>query len=145
MADPREPKRVLFICNHNSARSQMAEGYLSAYGKSGFIAQSAGIEPGTLSPLAVKAMAEEGIDISGHKAKSVFDMQKGGGAFDYVITVCDAKVAEKCPVFPGKAKRFHWDFRDPASLPGTDSEKFAMVRKVRDQIRAKVLDFIRTA
>jgi arsenate reductase len=145
MADQRDPKRVLFVCIRNSARSQMAEGYLSVYGKSGFIADSAGIEPGRLSPLAVKAMAEVGIDISGHKPKSVFDVQESGELFDYVITVCDAEAAEKCPVFPGKAKRLHWDLKDPASLPGTDGEKLILVRKVRDEIRAKILDFIRTA
>jgi arsenate reductase (thioredoxin) len=142
MESDSRPRRVLFVCIHNSARSQMAEGFLNAYGKGKFVAESAGIEAGVLNPLAVKAMAEEGIDISGHRAKTAIEMQKTGKAFDYIVTVCDSQTAEKCPFFPGKAERIHWDLPDPSSFAGTDGEKLAFTRKVRDEVKVKVQDFI---
>src|ERR1700752_3230706 len=100
--------RVLFICVHNSARSQMAEAWLNHICGDSFSAQSAGLEPGKLNPLVVKVMAEVGIDISTKATQAVFDVFKSGQLFTYVITVCDETSAERCPVFPGPAKRLHW-------------------------------------
>ena len=130
-------KRVLFICIHNSARSQMAEAWLNNICGGEFEAQSAGLEPGTLNPLVVEAM-EVGIDISKKGTQSVFDVWKSGQLFAYVVTVCDESSAEKCPIFPGPATRLHWSFPDPSALTGTHAEKLAAVGKIRDQIRAQI-------
>src|SRR5512143_3211653 len=105
-------ERVLFICIHNSARSQMAEAWLNELGGDRFEAESAGLEPGTLNPLVVEAMQEGGIDISRRPARSVFDVFKSGRMFAYVITVCDEANAERCPIFPGVARGQHWSFPD---------------------------------
>jgi arsenate reductase len=131
-------KRILFICIHNSARSQMAEAWLNHLCGDEFEAQSAGLEPGTLNPLAVKVMAEAGIDISHKATQRVFDVWTNGPVFTYVVTVCDESSAEKCPIFPGPAKRLHWSFPDPSTVTGSEAEKLAAVRKIRDQIRARV-------
>ena len=112
-------KKVLFICIHNSARSQMAEAFLNQICAEEFEAYSAGLEPGKLNPIVVEAMQEIGMDISGNQTKAVFDMYKSEKAFAYVITVCDETSAERCPIFPGVAKRLHWSFSDPAALIGT--------------------------
>ncbi len=131
-------KRVLFICIHNSARSQMAEAWLNQICGDQFEAQSAGLEPGTLNPLVVEAMAEVGIDISHKRTQRVSDVLESGTVFAYVITVCDESSAEKCPIFPGSAKRLHWGFPDPSVLTGAPEEKLDAVRTIRDQIRAKI-------
>jgi arsenate reductase len=131
-------KRVLFICIHNAARSQMAEAWLNEICGDEFEAQSAGLEPGVLNPLVVKAMAELGLDISQKGTQAVFDVWKSGQLFAYVITVCDESSAEKCPVFPGPATRLHWGFPDPSALTGTPEEKLAAVRVIRDEIRIKI-------
>lgn len=130
--------RILFVCIHNSARSQMAEAWLRHFCGDCFEAESAGLEPGRLNPFVVRAMAEAGIDISGHATKSVFDLLKSGRAFQYVVAVCDAEAAERCPVFPGAAQRLHWAFPDPSAVMGSDDEKLAQAREVRDRIRAKI-------
>jgi len=130
--------KVLFICIHNSARSQMAEAWLNHTCGDYFEAQSAGLEPGTLNLLAIKAMAEVGIDISNKKTQDVFDVFKSGQLFAYVITVCDAVSAEKCPIFPGVTKRLHWSFPDPSQLQGSDAAKLEQVRAIRDEIRCKI-------
>jgi arsenate reductase len=130
--------RVLFICIHNSARSQMAEAFLNLICPNYFEAHSAGLEPGTLNPLAVEAMREIGIDISEKKTQSVFDVFKSGQFFPYVITVCDESSAERCPIFPGVAKRLHWSFPDPTALTGTPENRLKGIRKIRDQIRARI-------
>lgn len=126
--------QVLFVCIHNSARSQMAEAFLNRECGHAFRAQSAGIEPGALNPIVVEAMAERGIDISGNATKSVADMIGSAQHFDYVITVCDETSAERCPVFPGGTQRLHWGFPDPSSFPGSHAEKLAATRVVRDTI-----------
>jgi arsenate reductase (thioredoxin) len=131
-------KRVLFICVHNSARSQMAEAWLNNICGEYFETQSAGLEPGVLNPLAVEVMAEVGIDISKKKTQSVFDVFKSGQLFAYVITVCDETSAEKCPIFPGPATRLHWSFRDPSQVEGSETAKLEQVRLIRDQIREKI-------
>ena len=116
-------KRVLFICIHNSARSQMAEALLNQLCGEEFEAQSAGLEPGRLNPLVVEAMAEVGIDISKKGTQSVDDVLRSGRTFAYVITVCDETSAEKCPVFPGPTQRLHWGFQDPSVLTGTHARE----------------------
>src|SRR4051794_28119757 len=131
-------KRVLFICVHNSARSQMAEAWLNEICGEHFEAQSAGLEPGTLNPLAVQVMQDVDIDISQKKTQAVFDVFKSGQLFAYVITVCDETSAEKCPIFPGPAKRLHWSFPDPSTVTGTAKEKLRQVRAIRDEIRQKI-------
>ena len=131
-------KKVLFICIHNSARSQMAEAWLNDVCGGAFEAQSAGLEPGTLNPLVVEVMGEVGIDISRKKTQAVFDVFKSGQLFAYVITVCDETSAERCPIFPGVTTRLHWTFPDPSALAGDQQKKLAEVRKIRDQIRVKI-------
>jgi arsenate reductase len=131
-------QKVLFICVHNSARSQMAEAFLSEICGDHFEALSAGLEPGTLNPLAVEVMREIGIDISRKQTQSVFDVFKSGELFAYVITVCDETSAERCPIFPGVTTRLHWSFADPAGLTGTYEERLAGTRKIRGQIRARI-------
>ena len=131
-------KRVLFVCIHNSARSQMAEAFLNQVCSDEFEAHSAGIEPGKLNPIVVEAMQEIGLDISANKTKAVFDIFKSGETFAYVITVCDETSAERCPIFPGVTTRLHWSFPDPSSFQGTHEEKLGRTREVRDAIEAKV-------
>jgi arsenate reductase len=126
-------RRVLFICTHNSARSQMAEGLLRHLGKDRFEVYSAGTEATVVRPMAIKAMAELGIDIS-HQQSKTLDRYLGE-PFDDVITVCDT-AAEACPVFPGAARRRHWSFEDPSKATGSESDQLKVYRQVRDQIRA---------
>ncbi|HET8777912.1 MAG TPA: arsenate reductase ArsC [Candidatus Limnocylindria bacterium] len=129
--------RVLFLCTHNSARSQMAEGMLRAWGGGRFEAFSAGVQATEVRPLAITAMEEIGIDISSHQSKAigVFD----GQPFDYAITVCD-DAKEACPVFPGAKRQLHWSFPDPAAAGGSDEARLAAFRRVRDQIAARIND-----
>jgi len=116
----------------------MAEAWLNKICGDFFAAESAGLEPGTLNPLVVRAMQEVGIDISKKETQAVFDVFKAGKLFSHVVTVCDETSAERCPIFPGVAQRMHWSFPDPSALTGTDEEKMADVRKIRDEIRAKI-------
>lgn len=134
-------KKVLFVCIHNSARSQMAEAFLNDIGSDHFAAESAGIEPGKLNPIVVEAMREAGLDISGKGTKAVAEMIERGPFFDYVITVCDEASAERCPTFPGPHQRLHWPFPDPSSFTGTPEEKLAGTRRVRDEIRQRIKDW----
>jgi arsenate reductase len=124
-------QRVLILCTGNSARSQMAEGWLCHLAGDCFSVFSAGTKPSVVNPLAIQAMREVGIDISDHRAKSVSEFLDQ--PFDYVITVCD-QAAEACPVFPGPATRLHWNFPDPAAAPGDDAARLAAFRSVRDAI-----------
>jgi len=135
--------KVLFLCMHNSARSQMAEAYMKKFGGEKFLPESAGLEAGKLNPLAVEVMKEDGIDISKNSTNSAFDFFKQGKSFYYVITVCDPKTAESCPIFPQVYKVINWNFADPSSFTGTHEEKLAKTRAVRDQIKQAVLDFIK--
>ncbi len=138
-----EKKRVLFVCVHNSARSQMAEAFLDSLAGDRFEAHSAGLEPGALNPLAVEAMKETGIDISQNQTKSAFDLFKKGELFSYVVTVCDATSAETCPIFPGLVtKTIHWSFEDPSAFTGTHEERIEQTRKVRDEIKRTIEEWI---
>jgi arsenate reductase (thioredoxin) len=133
--------KVLFICVHNSARSQMAEAWLNHICPDEFEAHSAGLEPGTINPLAVKVMREVGMDISGKKTQAVFDVFKSGELFAYAITVCDESEAAGCPIFAGVTKRLHWSFPDPSAFTGTYEERLERTREIRDQIRARIDSF----
>ena len=135
-------KRVLFVCVHNSARSQMAEAFLSKYGGDRFEVESAGLEPGKLNPIVVEAMKEVGIDISQNKTKSAFDFYKQGKQYDYVITVCDESQSGACPVFPGKGDRLNWGFDDPSKFQGAWEEKLEKTREVRDKIKRRIIEWL---
>jgi len=127
-----ENKRVLFICTHNSARSQMAEGLLKSLFSERFEAYSAGIEPGGVNSYAIKVMSEIGIDISAYRSKSIEEFRDM--KFDYVTTVCD-HAKETCPFFPGAGKYIHMGFDDPSGFDGNEDEKLAVFRRVRDEIK----------
>jgi arsenate reductase len=128
-------ERVLFLCTHNSARSQMAEGWLRARGGDRFEVASAGTEQTKVNPLAIRAMAEVGIDLRGHTSKTLERFLDE--RWDWVISVCDA-ANESCPVFPGAARRIHWSFDDPSRATGSEDERLATFRRVRDEIRARL-------
>ena len=130
---------VLFVCIHNSARSQMAEGLFRHEGGDRYEVFSAGTRPSSVRPEAIAVLAEIGIDISGHRSKSVDEFV--GQSLDLVITVCD-NAKEACPVVPGRTARLHWPFEDPAHVEGTEEQRKAAFRKVRDQIRQRILTFL---
>lgn len=136
-----QKKKVLFVCIHNSARSQMAEAWLNHLFGEFFAAHSAGLEPGTLNPIVVEVMKEAGIDISFKKTQSVFELSEKGISFDYVITVCNETSAERCPIFPGVHQRLYWSFPDPSKAVGTRDEKLRKVREIRDFIKNQIKDW----
>ena len=135
VAAEAERSRVLFLCTHNSARSQMAEGLLRHLAGDRFEAYSAGTEATHVRPLAVRAMDEIGIDISGQESKTL--NRYLGEPFDYVITVCD-EANEACPFFPGAKNRLHWSFEDPAQATGSEEERLGVFRTARDKIRERI-------
>lgn len=144
-------KKVLFVCIHNSARSQMAEELLRKIAGDRFEVASAGIEPPSrlpagrdpLNPVVVEVLKkEEGINIEGKKTTGVNDLLKLNKAYDYVITVCDETGAERCPLFPGKSERLHWGFADPSKFLGNFEEKFKQTAAVKEQIKKKIMDWI---
>jgi arsenate reductase len=131
-------KHVLFVCIHNSARSQMAEAFVnSRYGEH-LRAHSAGLEAGSLNSVVVEAMAEIGVDISANRTKSVNDEPIRAREYDYVVTVCDEASAQACPIYPTRGKRLHWSFPDPSSFAGTSEERLTRTRDVRDAIARSV-------
>jgi arsenate reductase len=134
--------RVLFLCTHNAARSQMAEGMLRFLSGERFDVVSAGTEPGEVHPLAIRAMNEVGIDISAAYSKNVQAFV--GQDFDYVITVCD-RANESCPIFPGDPERIHWSFPDPSAVGGSDEARMAAFRRVRDELRQRLRTWITIA
>ncbi len=137
------PQRVLFLCTHNSSRSQMAEGLLRARGGTRYQVFSAGTHPRAVHPLAIKAMAELGIDISekaGHRAKGIEEFESEE-PMDLVVTVCD-EAAEECPYFPRALHQEHWGFPDPSAATGTEAERLAVFRQVRDAIAARIDAFL---
>ena len=133
-------KRLLVLCTGNSARSQMGEGLFRAGGGDAFEVFSAGTKPGSVRREAVAVMNEIGIDISGHRSKSVEEF--AGQTFDYVVTVCD-NARDSCPVFPAGTARLHWSFEDPAAVEGSEDERQAAFRRIRDQIHERVRAFLR--
>jgi|SRR5579863_1832565 len=136
---------VLFVCIHNSARSQMAEAFLNQLGGDALRAESAGLEPGKLNANVIKVMGEVDLDISKNDTKSVFDLFKSGKRYHAVITVCDAASAESCPIFPGVVKRLGWSFADPSSFAGTPENVLEQTRQAREEIKQAVLAFIEEA
>ncbi len=131
--------KVLFVCTQNSCRSQMAEGLLRHDARDLFEVFSAGTKPSQVRPEAIAMMRELGIDISGHRSKSVEEFT--GQHFDYVITVCD-NAQESCPVFPALTTRIHWSIEDPAAVEGSEAQRFEAFRRIRDELRRRVRDFI---
>jgi arsenate reductase len=142
MVKRNEKARVLVVCVHNSARSQMAEEYIRRFGGDIVEVESAGLEPGALNPVAVELLREDGIDISGKKTRSVFDLRREGRAFDYVIAVCSLEAKEACPIFPAERRRYHWPFPDPSEAAGSFQEKLEQVRPIRDVIREAARAFV---
>jgi len=134
----KSKRRVLILCTGNSARSQMAEGLLRHLAGDRFEVESAGTIASFVRPQAIAVMKEIGIDISGHRSKRLDEFL--AQPFDYIITVCD-NAAENCPIFPGPATRIHWSFDDPADAKGTPDERLAVFRRVRDEIREKIMEF----
>ena len=132
--------RVLFLCTHNSARSQMAEGFLRTLAGDRFEAGSAGTEKTQVNPLAIRVMAERGVDISGHTSKLYAEV--ASVPWDCLITVCD-DANEHCPWVPGPVKRLHWSFPDPSRATGSEEERLAVFRRVRDQIHERLTDWLR--
>lgn len=135
-------KRVLFLCTHNSARSQMAEGLLRDMAGNRFEVFSAGTERTRVQPLAIEVMREAGIDISDHASKTLEAFS--GETFDYVITVCD-RANESCPLFPGRTERIHWSFDDPTAARGSGDDQLRVFRRVRDEIRSRLEQWVRSA
>ncbi|HST31733.1 MAG TPA: arsenate reductase ArsC [Chthoniobacterales bacterium] len=134
-------QKVLFICVHNSARSQMAAALLNRACAEFFESQSAGLEPGTINPLVIESLNELGIDISKNTTQRVFDVWKSGQMFQFAITVCSEAEAEGCPIFPSVTTRLHWPFDDPSKFIGTPEDRLEKTRRVRDQIHAKIDSF----
>ena len=136
-----ENKKILFLCTGNSARSQMAEGLMRFLGEADWKVWSAGIFPSYVHPLAIRAMEEIGIDISGQTSKSMDQFLNE--TFDYIVTLCN-HAAMACPAFPGQGKRIDWSFEDPASAIGTIEERFVVFRRVRDEIRHRIEEFLKS-
>jgi arsenate reductase len=136
------PIKVLFVCIHNSARSQMAEAFLNRLGDGKFIAESAGLEPGKLNPVVIEAMKAAGIDISNNQTKTVDEMIARGNNYSFVITVCDETNAERCPLFPGASKTIHWSFEDPSAIMGSFEEKLNKTIIIRNQIKSRIESWI---
>ena len=136
-----QPMLVLFLCTHNSSRSQMAEGLMRARGGASYEVFSAGTEPRVVHPLACSAMREIGIDISNHRAKSM-DEFRSQPPMDLVVTVCD-EAAEACPYFPNARRQVHWSFPDPSRVEGSEEERLAAFRHIRDLIATRINHFLR--
>jgi arsenate reductase len=141
MSTPSKHK-ILFVCIHNSARSQMAEAFLNKFGGDLFEAESAGLEPGTLNPNVATVMQEVGINLDGKSTQGVFDLFRNGRSYNAVITVCDREAAERCPIFPGVVRRIAWSFPDPSTFQGAPDEILRQTRLVRDEIEQAIKSFI---
>ena len=140
----KEKIRVLFICIHNSGRSQMAETFLKTMGGGRFEAESAGLEPRPINPYVIKTMKEIGYDLSGNTSDRVMQFFQEGRLYDYVITVCNESIENRCPIFPGIARRLYWPFPDPQKATGTEDEKLDNIRSIRDQIRERIMSWVKS-
>lgn len=134
--------RIMFVCIHNSARSQMCEAFVKHYAPERFEVHSSGIEAGKLNPLVVQTMTEIGISMDGQYAKPAQEYIDRKETFDYVITVCDESSAERCPTFAGRHVRMHWGFPDPSALTGSNEEKLKGIRPIRDSIQKRVINWL---
>ena len=139
----KEKIKVLFICIHNSGRSQMAETFLKATGDKRFEVESAGLETKPVNPYVIEVMKEVGYDLSDNTSDSVMQFFKEGRLYDYVITVCDESVENECPIFPGIARRLHWPFPDPQKVTGTKNEKLVKIRLIRDDIKRHIESWVK--
>lgn len=142
MANDGSKIKVLFVCVHNSGRSQIAEEYLKRIGGDRFEVESAGYKPTSLNPLVEKAMEEDGFDFSGKQTQSAWDLFKEHRLFNYVITVCDRVHEEECPLFPKPFLQLNWPFLDPESFEGTEEERLEQARVLRDSIKERVEKFV---
>ena len=134
--------KVLFICGRNSGRSQIAHAFLDRLGLGRYQVKSAGLEPAdSVNPLVIEVMKEEGVDLSETRPRAAFDLVKKGEVFSYVITVCDKETDDNCPVFPGIQRRENWPFPDPEKLSGSHGEKLDQVRKIRDDIKSRLIEY----
>lgn len=138
-----KPLRILAVCIHNSARSQMTEELIRKYGDSSLHVESAGIEPGKINPFVAELLLEEGIDIRNKKTQSVQSLIEQEKSFDYVIAVCGPEAAERCPIFPSEIKRLHWPFPDPSAAEGTDQQKMETIRGIKNTIKNQVMEFLK--
>jgi len=136
---------ILFVCKHNAARSLMAVSFLQKYGKELFHAESASLEKGQLNPYVIQVMEEEGFDIKRSETSDIFDLFKKGKHYQAVISLCDATASEQAPIFPGLSKRIDWSFPDPVQFTGSPEEILEKTRRLRDQIRDSILQFIHEA
>lgn len=136
---------ILFVCKNNAARSQMAASFLQKYGKGMFNAESAGLEKGQLNPYVVQVMEEEGIDVKRNETRDIFDLFKKGKHYQAVISLCDATASEQAPIFPGLSKRIDWSFPDPSQFTGAPEEILDKTRRLRDQIKDNIIQFIHEA
>jgi arsenate reductase len=134
--------KVLFVCIHNSARSQMAEELLRLALPNQIQVISAGLEPGKINPVVAEVLLEKGIDIRQKETQSVFELLKQGKTYNFVITVCDETSGERCPIFPGRINRLHWSFADPSAFTGSHTEKLEQTRKVCQEVEQKIAEFV---
>ena len=137
-----QPRRILFVCIHNSGRSQMAEAFLHELGGPEFVAESAGVEPRPINPDVVRVMQEVGHDLSGARSDNIVDFFREGRLYEQVIYVCERGTEKNCPVFPGVRKTLHWPFPDPAALTGDETERLESLREIRDRIRERVGEWL---
>jgi len=137
-----QPRRVLFVCIHNSGRSQMAEAFLNEMGGPEFVAESAGLEPRPVDADVVRVMAEIGHDLSGAQSDNILDFYREGRLYEFVIYVCERGTEKDCPVFPGVRKTLHWPFPDPAALTGDETKRLDSLREIRDRIRERVGEWL---
>lgn len=142
MKESNEKIKVLFICVHNSARSQIAEEYLKRLGESKFEAESAGFEPGKINPLVLEVMKEDGFDLTKKKTQDAWDLFRAGNFFHFVITVCDREHEERCPIYPKPFAKLYWPFPEPENFTGTHEEKLEQMRNLRDTIKKRVEQFV---
>ncbi len=140
-----QPRRVLFVCIHNSGRSQMAEAFLNELGGPEFVAESAGVDPHPVNPEVVEVMKEVGHDLSDAESDNIVDVFRQGRLYEQVIYVCERGTEQDCPVFPGVRRTLHWPYPDPAALAGDESERLEALRGIRDQIRSRVDEWLETA
>ncbi len=143
MSSSGNKTRVLFICVHNSGRSQIAEEYLKRIAGDHFEVESAGLKPTNLHPLVQRVLEEDGFDLSDKKTRSAWDLFREGKLYKYVITVCDKAHEKDCPIFPKPYTQLNWPFPDPESFTGNDEEKLAQLRSLRDSIKMRVQEFVK--
>lgn len=140
-----QPRRILFVCIHNSGRSQMAEAFLNELGAPEFVAESAGVDPRPVNPEVVRVMREVGHDLSDAESDNIVDFFRQGRLYEQVIYVCERGTEQDCPLFPGVRRTLHWPYPDPATLAGDEAERLEALREIRDQIRGRVEDWLETA